>query len=125
MSQPNLSLPQKPELVTLSPQEHMLHNAAQCRGQGEALEQVAIQLGQASAHYQSDDIKGALDQLAAQVSKHAAECKARQNVLLGQWIIARGASDEASEDLAPRRVGWAVRLWRATVARAWDWAFAK
>jgi hypothetical protein len=96
------------------------------------MEQAATALKQALVHYSAQDIsdeqKGilsqVLEQLSAQLAKQATDCKSRQNVMLGQWIVARGAADEAPTDLPTRRVGWAVRLWRATAARAWDWAFA-
>ena len=133
MTQPNPSLPQKPELVTLSPTEHLLHSAAQCRGQGEGLAQSGAALVQASAHYKAQDFPAEqraavcqiLEQLSAQLSAQSAIAKDQQNVLLGQWMVARGAPDSPADAIAPRRVGWAVRAWRASVSRAWAWAFAK
>ncbi len=137
MSQPNPSLPQKPELVTLSPEEHLLHNAALCRGQGEGMAQSSVALMSASAHYKKQDFPDAqkvvvcqiLEQLSAQLSAQAAKSQQDQHVRLGQWMVARNASagqpDSPPDAVIPHRVGWAVRAWRATVGRAWTWTFAK
>lgn len=124
------SLPNQPELIHLSAVEHLLHNAAQRRGQGEGAAQAAAELTKAAAHYKkaggpSAQVEQTLKQLATQFGMQATQCQQQQNVMLGQWIVARRASGESSDAAAPRRVGWAVRAWRATVARAWDWAFAK
>lgn len=123
------SLPSQPELIHLSAVEHLLHNAAQRRGQGEGAAQAAAALTKAAAHYKAEGapekVEQVLKQLATQFGMQATQCQQQQNVMLGQWIVARRVSDEPSDGVAPRRVGWAVRAWRATVARVWDWAFAK
>lgn len=132
MSQPSPSLPQKPELVTLSPVEHLLHNAALRRGQSEGASESAVALMRASAHYKAqempDEVKVVvsqiLEQLSAQLTAQATQAKQEQNVLLGQWIMARKAASEVSGGVTPRRIGWAVRAWRATVRPLWAWVFA-
>ena len=123
------SLPNQPELIHLSAVEHLLHNAAQRRGQGEGAAQAAAELTKAATHYKQVEglaqVEQVLAKLATQFGMQATQCQQQQNAMLGQWIVARKASDEASDPVTPRRVGWAVRAWRATVGRAWDWAFAK
>ncbi len=127
------SLPNQPEIVTLSAVEHLLHNAAQRRGQGEGAAQAAEALTQAANHYAAQPgdpaqvaaVEEILRKLSRQFGQQATRCQREQNQMLGQWIIARNSVGAPAEAAAPRRIGWAVRAWRATVARTWSWAFAK
>ena len=126
-----------PEVIHLSGIEHLLHNAAQRRGQGEGATQAGVALVQAANHYGAveglpDDQKAmvvqVLKSLAEQFAAQGARCIKEQNVLLGQWMESRKASTPASKvppPLPPVRIGWVIRAWRATVVPAWRWAFAK
>lgn len=126
-----------PEVIHLSGTEHLLHNAAQRRGQGEGATQAGAALVQAANHYGSveglpDDQKAivvqVLKSLAEQFAAQGAQCRKEQDTMLGQWMLARKATTPASKGpppLPPVRIGVVVRAWRAVVVPVWRWAFAK
>ncbi len=125
-SQPSPLLPQEPELVKLSGAELLLHNSAYRRGQGEGIAQGSTALRQAMQHIEQQEngpatllpIKSVLESVADQLDAQARKLSLEQNVLLGEYIVAKRLSEKPTPPPPPPpNVGWAVRLWR--------WAFAR